>query len=96
MMLLLQLLSIVLGIVSLVCFILIIVKMFQSDDVILGVVGLVGLLACGLGALITFVMGWVNSEKYGAQQIMLVWTAAIVINLLISGITVALAPPEVL
>ena len=40
------------GIVSLVCYILVIVKMFQHGQTVLGIVCLVLLLCCGLGGLI--------------------------------------------
>lgn len=65
------------GLVSLVCFILIIIKMFQNDDSTLGIICIVTIF-CGIGGLIAFVMGWINAGKYGASQLMLIWTGAIV------------------
>ncbi|MBA2115488.1 hypothetical protein [Bremerella alba] len=67
----------ILGLVSLVCFILIIVKMFQNDDTTLGIICIVTIF-CGIGGLIAFVMGWINAGKYNASQLMLIWTGAIV------------------
>ncbi|MHC2070491.1 hypothetical protein ACYFX5_23715 [Bremerella sp. T1] len=67
-----------LSIVSLVCLILVIVKMFQNDDSTLGIICILTTIFCGFGGLITFVMGWVNAGKYGASQLMLVWTGCIV------------------
>lgn len=77
-------LSVILSIGSLICFIMIVVKMFQNSDQTLGIISLVGLLLCGLGALVAFVMGWVNSGKYNAQQIMLIWTGCIVGNIVLN------------
>ncbi len=65
------------GLVSLVCFILVLIRMFQAGDTVLGIVCIVTIF-CGIGGLIAFVMGWVNAAKYSAQQVMLVWTAAFI------------------
>ncbi|PQO25193.1 hypothetical protein C5Y96_25135 [Blastopirellula marina] len=80
----------ILGIVSLVCFILIIVKMFQNDDSTLGIICIVTIF-CGIGGLIAFVMGWINAGKYGASQLMLIWTGAIVGSVVLNIIGSALA-----
>lgn len=83
-------LAAILGLVSLVCFILIIVKMFQNDDSTLGIICIVTIF-CGIGGLIAFVMGWINAGKYGASQLMLVWTGAIVGSVVLNIIGQALA-----
>ncbi|WDI40678.1 hypothetical protein [Bremerella sp. P1] len=91
-------LAAILGIVSLVCFILIIVKMFQNDDSTLGIICIVTIF-CGIGGLIAFVMGWINAGKYNASQLMLIWTGAIVGSVILNIIGSALgagdlAPPQ--
>lgn len=59
------------GLVSLVCFILVLIKLFQTEGVLLGILGLI----CGI---YTFIWGWMKNEEQGIRQIMLYWTAAIV------------------
>jgi len=76
--LLLNLVSFCLGIGSLVCFILVLIKMFQSGETTMGVVCIVTLLLCGLGALITFILGWVNVSKWQIQKVMMIWTLCII------------------
>ncbi|QDU76681.1 hypothetical protein Pan97_37360 [Bremerella volcania] len=86
-------LAAILGIVSLVCFILIIVKMFQNDDSTLGIICIVTIF-CGIGGLIAFVMGWINAGKYNASQLMLIWTGAIVGSVILNIIGSALGAGE--
>lgn len=87
---LLQIIGAVIGIVSLVCYILVIVKIFQSGDTTMGIICLVTLLLCGLGGLITFVIGWVKRDQYGTHQIMPIWTGAVVLSFLVNGAAFAL------
>lgn len=67
----------IVGLVSLACFIMVIIKMFQNNDTGLAIASIV-LIFCGIGGLIAFIMGWVNSAKYGVKNIMLAWTGCIV------------------
>jgi len=66
------------GIGSLVCFIMVLVKMFQNDQSTLGIVCIVLALCTGIGALIAFVVGWMNARAWNIQQVMLAWTGCIV------------------
>ena len=59
---LITLLSFVFGIGSLVCLIMVIIQIFQHGQTGLGIVCAVGVLFCGIGALVTFVVGWMNSS----------------------------------
>jgi hypothetical protein len=68
------------AIVSLVCLVLVIVKIFQSGQTGLGIACAV-LSLCGIGALITFIVGWVNAKKWGITNIMIIWTAAWIVGL---------------
>jgi hypothetical protein len=72
----------IIGLISLACFIMIIIKMFQSGDTGLGIGCLVGIIVCGLGVLLAFIMGWVNVRKYGANNIMMLWTGCIVLGII--------------
>jgi hypothetical protein len=63
------------GLVSLVCWILVLVKMFPKEGVLKGILGII----CGLYAL---VWGWQHKDELGNKNIMPVWTGAIVLNLI--------------
>ena len=54
-----SLLGVVFGIGSLICFILVIIKMFQHGDKTPAILSLV-LILCGIGPLIAFVYGWIK------------------------------------
>jgi hypothetical protein len=75
--------SVILNIVSLVCFILVLVKMFQHGQTGLGIATAVTAL-CGIGFLIAFVYGWVKSAEWNLKTVMLAWTAVVVISIALS------------
>ncbi len=68
------------GVASLVCFVLVLVKQFQNAGAVHGVVGIV---TCGIW---TFIWGWINSGKLGFRSLMLVWTTLIVVHFVIMNI----------
>ncbi len=64
-----------------VCFILIVIKMFQKGQTVLGIVCI---LCCGIGGIIAFVYGWMKSGEWDIRNIMIVWTVCWVL-LIIGG-----------
>jgi hypothetical protein len=86
MLMLLHLLSMGLGIASFVCLILVLVNIFQAGKTGLGILCLLTIFVCGIGALITFIVGWVNVDEFGIRKLMLNWTLCIVLNIIISVI----------
>ncbi|MGJ8634034.1 MAG: hypothetical protein ACSHX7_08940 [Luteolibacter sp.] len=60
------------GIGSLVCFIMVLIKMFQNEKPLLGVLGIF----CGLW---TFIWGWMKAETLGLKKIMMIWSGCIVL-----------------
>jgi hypothetical protein len=82
---LLSVLQLVAGLGSLVCFIMVIIKMFQEDATAVAIVSLL-LLLCGIGALVAFVYGWIKAGQWGLTNVMLIWTGCF-----IGGIVLALA-----
>ena len=70
------------GLGSLVCFILVVVQMFQRGQTGLGIACIVLIFCCGIGGLIVFVYGWIKASSWGIQNIMLVWTACIVLGII--------------
>jgi hypothetical protein len=85
---LIQILSLVLSLVSLVCFVMVLVQMFQHGQTGLGIACIV-LALCGIGVLIAFVYGWIKSNEWNIKNLMLAWTGAIVVNILLSIVGIA-------
>ncbi len=78
------------GIGSLICFILVLVKMFQDKQTGLAIACILLVLLCGIGALIGFVYGWINAAKWRIQNVMLAWTACIVVGVVVNALRYAL------
>lgn len=55
------------GLGSLACWVMVLIKMFQNDKPLIGVLGII----CGLWA---FIWGWMKSNTLGLKKIMLLWT----------------------
>jgi len=83
-------LQIAAGIASLVCF-MVLMAMFQHGQTGLGIACIV-LIFCGVGGLIAFIYGWVKSSEWNIKNLMLLWTGAIVIAILGTGLSFALNP----
>lgn len=66
-------LGIAAGLVSLVCWIMVLIKMFPAEGALKGVLAII----CGLYA---FVWGWMNATRFNLKTIMLIWTVAILIS----------------
>ena len=69
--------SYLVGIGSLVCFILVLIKLFQKEGVGLGILGII----C---ALYTFIWGWINHKIQKITNIMLIWTILIIIAMILN------------
>ena len=72
-----QILNIVVSLGSLICFIIVLVKMFQNAGVLQGILGLI----CGIWC---FIWGWMNAGKLGIKNIMLIWTVLILLNIVLA------------
>ena len=70
------LLAIPIGIGSLICFIIVLIKLFQNEGALKGILGLI----CSL---YTFVWGWMNASRLNIKNIMIIWTILIVIGVII-------------
>jgi hypothetical protein len=81
---LLSLLSIVTGIGSLVCLILVLTKLFPEKGIGWGIFGII----CGI---YTFIWGWQNAERLGIQQTMQLWTGFIIAGVIINVLVTAMA-----
>ena len=69
-----QLLSALMSLGALICFIIVLVKLFKTEGALQGIIGLI----CGLW---TFIWGWMNAGKLGIKNIMLIWTLLIVLSI---------------
>jgi hypothetical protein len=67
-----QILYMVAALGSLICFIIVLVKMFQNAGVLQGILGLICSIWC-------FIWGWMNAGKLGIKNIMMIWTILIVL-----------------
>ena len=77
------------GIVSFVCFVLVLVQMFQRGKTGLAVGFIVLTLCCGIGGLITFIYGWVKAREWNMTNVMTVWTVAFVVNIVAGSLNPA-------
>jgi hypothetical protein len=59
--------------------ILVVVKMFQNAGALHGILGLI----CGLYA---FIWGWMNANKLGIKNLMLIWTALLILYLILAAV----------
>lgn len=75
------------GLAAFVCFILIVVKMFQNDKSTLGILSIVLFFCAGIGYFMAFIVGWINAAAWNARNIMLAWTVCFVISVLLSGLS---------
>lgn len=60
---------------SLICLILVVVKMYQTEGALKAILGFI----CGIYA---FIWGWMNKDKVG-QNLMLAWTALIILAIVL-------------
>ena len=74
----LSILGIIAGIGSLICWIMILIKLFQEKGVLHGILGII----CGL---YPFIWGWINVGRLNVKNIMLIWTVCIVLGIILNG-----------
>lgn len=78
---LISILFAVLGLVALVCWIMEIVAAFKKEEKPL--MGILSIVLCSLGG---FIIGWINSKKWGIQKIMMIWTIVVVVLVIVQVI----------
>jgi len=74
------------GVVSLVCWIMEVIAAFQKGEGPL--LGILSIIFCGLGA---FIIGWIKSKEWGIQQMMMIWTIAVVVSTLCQIVIMSMA-----
>ena len=74
----LWILSMLVGLVALIIFIMVLIKQFQTAGPVHGIIGIV---TCGIW---TFIWGWMNANNLNIKNLMLIWTACIVLNIILT------------
>ena len=73
----LGILGLILWLGCLICFIMVLIKLFQENGVLHGILGLI----CGL---YTFIWGWLNANRLNIKNIMIIWTLLIIVSIIVN------------
>ena len=73
----LGILGLLLWLACLICFIMVLIKLFQENGVLHGILGLI----CGL---YTFIWGWINATRLNIKNIMIIWTLLIIVSIIVN------------
>jgi hypothetical protein len=65
------------GLGSLVCFVMVLIKQFQDAGPMHGIIGL---LTCGIW---TLIWGWMNATRLGIKNLMMAWTGLFVLGIIL-------------
>ena len=80
----LGILALLVGLGSLVCLIIVVIKLFQEKGILHGILGLL----CGI---YTFIWGWMNAGRLNIRNLMLIWTVLIVLGIILNMMSGAFA-----
>lgn len=61
-----------------ICWIIVLIKIFQNDGALKGILGLI----CSLFA---FIWGWMNASRLGVKNIMMIWTVLLIIYMILGA-----------
>jgi hypothetical protein len=84
----------VLVIGSLICLIIVVVQMFNRGQTGLGIATIVLAFCCGIGGLIAFVVGWINASNWNIKNVMLIWTALVIVGIIMNFVMPIGLPQE--
>jgi len=73
-------LGMLLSLGSLICLIIVVIKLFQTEGALKGILGLI----CGL---YTFIWGWMNATKLNIRNIMIIWTILLILTIVVNAMT---------
>ncbi len=76
-----QILAQLVGLGSLVCFIMVVIKLFQQKGALHGILGII----CGL---YTFIWGWMNAASLNIKKVMLIWTVLLVVGIILNVLVI--------
>ena len=87
----LSILALILSVVSLICFIMVLIKQFQNGGALHGIIGII---TCGIW---TLIWGWMNATKLNIKNLMMIWTLVIVVciilNVMSGGFSYSIGTP---
>jgi len=63
-----QIIGMLLGIAGLICFVMVLIKQFQTAGPVHGIIGII---TCSIW---TFIWGWMNANNLNIKNIMIIWT----------------------
>ncbi len=85
--------SIIFGLIAFVCFVMVVVKMFQNKQTGLGIGSIIGAF-CGIGYIIALVVGWMNKNAWGLQKVMPIFTVSLILSFVLYGASVVILGPQ--
>ena len=65
---------------ALVCFVMVLIKLFQEKGPLHGILGIL----CGL---YTFIWGWIESARLGIKKIMIIWSVLLIVSIILQSIS---------
>ena len=74
-----------LGLVSLILFIMIVVKMFQRNETAIGIISIVIFCIGGIGHLVALVYGWMKAGEWNIRGLMMTYTFTLLGSMIIGG-----------
>ena len=77
------------SLVSFICFVLVLIQMFQRGATGIAIVCIALSLCCGLGGLIAFIYGWTKARDWNIRNVMTAWTVAFAIDILAGSLNPA-------
>lgn len=73
----------ILGIVAFVCWIMVVVKMFQNDQSTMGIVSIITMFCSGIGHLVALIVGWMNAAAWQIKNLMIAYTVCLVLAIVL-------------
>ena len=82
----------IVNIASLICFLILIVVMFNHGSITTGILCLLTTCCCGIGPLIALFSGWANAALWGITKLMTVYTLLMVLGFMLGVARMVLYP----
>lgn len=76
------------GLALFICFVVVVVKMFQNGATGLAIGSLVGFCFCGIGYFVALIGGWVNAGSWRIKPLMAIYTALMLAYFVIFGLNI--------
>ncbi|MBX9787968.1 MAG: hypothetical protein K2Y37_03555 [Pirellulales bacterium] len=69
-----------------VCWILVLIKMFQHGETTWAIASIVLVFCVGIGQIVAFVFGWSKAREWNMQKLMVAWSVFLAIGVLFGGV----------